>query len=89
MIRGINKQIVEVKDTDNRYYESAYLVVKPEFASVERAILEREARRLVRSMDAPSSIKPRFGKLSPWLRLLFPALLGAGIATLVVCAILL
>ena len=31
MIRGVSKQIIEVKETDNLYYESAYLVVKPEF----------------------------------------------------------
>ena len=28
MIRGVSKQIIEVKETDNLYYESAYLVVK-------------------------------------------------------------
>ena len=54
MIRGVSKQIIEVKETDNLYYESAYLVVKPEFANAERAVLEREALKLLRAMDAPS-----------------------------------
>ena len=31
MIRGINKQIIEVLDTGNTYYEKAYLIIKPEF----------------------------------------------------------
>lgn len=89
MIRGISRQIIEVKETDNIYYESAYLVVKPEFSSAERAVLEREALKLLRSMDAPTGIKQRFPRLTPWLRLLGPATLGAGIATVFSCAIML
>ena len=54
MIRGISRQIIEVKETGNMYYESAYLVVKPEYASAERELLELEARKILRSMDAPS-----------------------------------
>ena len=89
MIRGVSKQIIEVKETDNLYYESAYLVVKPEFANAERAVLEREALKLLRAMDAPSGIKGRCKRLSPWLRLLAPAVLGAGIATVFSVEILL
>ena len=33
MIRGINRQIIDVQDTGSTYYERAYLVVKPEFAA--------------------------------------------------------
>ena len=85
MIRGVSRQIIEVKETDNRYYESAYLVVKPEFAAAERAVLEREALKLLRSMDAPFGIKRRFSRLAVCLRLLLPALLGAGTATFLLC----
>lgn len=89
MIRGISRQIIEVKETENPYYESAYLVVKPEYASAERAVLEREALKVLRTMDAPSTLKRRLTRLSPWLRLLLPTLLGAGIASVFLCAILL
>lgn len=89
MIRGVSRQIIEVKETDNRYYESAYLVVKPEFASAERAILEREALKMLRTMDAPFGIKRRFNRFAACLRFLLPALLGAGTATALTCAFLL
>ncbi len=32
MVRGVSRQIIEVPDTGNIYYEKAYLVVKPEFS---------------------------------------------------------
>ena len=33
MIKGINRQVIEIMDTGNLYYERALLVVRPEFAS--------------------------------------------------------
>ena len=88
MIRGVSHQIIEVKEPENRYYESAYLVVRPEFASAERAVLEREALKMLKAMDAPFGIKRRSGRLHTWLRFLLPALLGAGIAAFLTCLIL-
>ncbi len=89
MIRGISRQIIEVNETGNLYYETAYLVVKPEFTNAERELLEREARRVLKTMDAPACIKQRFGRWTPWLKLLLPTIMGAGIATAVCCGILL
>lgn len=89
MIRGISRQIIEVKETKNIYYESAYLVVKPEFSNAEREVLEREALKVLKTMDAPACIKRRFGRWTPWLKLLLPTIMGAGIATAVCCGILL
>ncbi len=59
MIKGISHQIIEVTDTQNRYYERALLVLKPEYASVSREILEKEAKKLLSKMDTVSSIKPK------------------------------
>ena len=87
MIRGVSRQIIEVRETDNPYYESAYLVVKPEYASAERAVLEREALKLLRSMDAPFVHRQRLGRAARWLRFLLPALLGAAAAAVITWAI--
>ena len=89
MIRGVSRQIIEVKETQNIYYESAYLVVKPEFPNTQRRVLEREALNVLKTMDAPACIKRRFGRWTPWLKLLLPTILGAGIATAICCSILL
>ena len=39
MVRGISRQIIEVPDTGNIYYEKAYLVVKPEFSNAQRIVV--------------------------------------------------
>ncbi len=62
MIRGISRQVIEVKETGSAYYERAFLVLRPEYASAERALLEREARRLLRKMDAPAGMKRLAGR---------------------------
>lgn len=79
MVRGVSRQIIEVPDTGNIYYEKAYLVVKPEFADAERALLEKEAKRVLRSMDAPSGMKTTRSKWMVALRFAVAAVIGAGI----------
>lgn len=59
MIKGINHQVIEITDTDNRYYERALLVLRPEYASISRELLEKEARSLLQKMDTISSAKPK------------------------------
>lgn len=57
MIKGINRTIIEVTETENAYYERALLVLRPEYAAVQRELLEREAKKILHNMNAPSSIK--------------------------------
>lgn len=59
MIKGINRQIIEVTDTGNVYYERALLVLKPEYSSAQRALLEREAKKVLKRMQVPSSVKQK------------------------------
>lgn len=57
MIKGINHSIIEVNETGNEYYERAILIIKPEYASVQRAVLEDEARKMLSELDVPSAIR--------------------------------
>lgn len=57
MLKGINRYVIEVTKTDNIYYERAILIVRPEFAEEERRVLEKEARKMLKEMNAPSIIK--------------------------------
>ena len=59
MIKGINHQVIEVTQTDNRYYERAFLVLKPEYASAQRDLLEKEARKMLEQMDTVSCVKSK------------------------------
>lgn len=46
-MRGVNKLIVEIKDTDNEYFDRAILFLKPDKAAVEQRELNLGAERLL------------------------------------------
>lgn len=87
MIKGINRTIIEVTDTGNVYYERALLVLRPEYANVQRGLLEKEAKKMLVSMTAPSTIKKSHAVLYWVLRLGASALAGA-ILTLILLQVL-
>ncbi len=79
MIKGINRQIIELSDTTSTYYEKAWLVVRPEYANLHSHLLEKEAKKLLKEMDAPSTMKTKYNIVFILLRLGLSALIGAGI----------
>lgn len=50
MLRGTNKSIIEISETENKYFEKALLFVKPEFSNLSPERLSREAVRMVGSI---------------------------------------
>lgn len=56
MIRGISRQIIEVNQIDNRYFEKAWLVVKPEYSSVGASAIEREADSYLTTIKPPYNL---------------------------------
>lgn len=83
MIKGINRQIIEVTDTGNIYYERALLVLRPEYTGAQRTVLEREAKRILNTMKAPSSIKKKHVFFYWFLRLGCAGVLGSFLTLLV------
>lgn len=57
MLRGVNKQIIEVKDTGSRYFEKALLFVRPEFAELGPGQLEQEANRYLATVGRPPVVQ--------------------------------
>ena len=45
MIKGVSKQILEVTNTDNPYFEKIIFFVKPEHQSTDRKKLQNHFRR--------------------------------------------
>ena len=43
MIKGVSKQILEVTNTDNPYFDKIIFFVKPEHQSTDRKKLQKEA----------------------------------------------
>jgi len=56
MIKGVNRQMIEIMDTGNPYFERALLVVQPGI-DTDTDILRREARDLLLTADGCSHLK--------------------------------
>lgn len=60
MLRGINRSIIEINDTDNRYFEKVLIFVRPEFGSFPEGYLKKEAKKMVGSIStSPVGLKKR------------------------------
>lgn len=60
MLRGINRSIIEINETENKYFEKIIVFVRPEFGNLSDSHLQREAVRLVGNMSAyPFGTKKR------------------------------
>lgn len=51
MLRGVKKQIIEVTNTENEYFEKAILVVSDKYMECDRAKLSRKATEYVCSIN--------------------------------------
>ncbi|MDQ5983141.1 MAG: hypothetical protein RUMPE_00139 [Eubacteriales bacterium SKADARSKE-1] len=77
MIRGVNKHVIDIGETGNPYYERAILFLRPEYADIQREILEREAKKFLQGIGTTSSLK-KYNKVLYWgIRLGGAAVIGA------------
>lgn len=53
MIKGVNKQILEVTNTENPYFEKIIFFVKPEYKDADRKKIESEAKNLASTIQKP------------------------------------
>ena len=72
MVKGVNKQVIEVLETGSKYFERALLIVNPK-NSTDQSLIYHEAARM---FSAPQNAKRRrFGAAVPaWLLPLSSAL---------------
>ena len=73
MIKGINKQILEVTNTDNPYFERVIFFVRPQSAKTDEQLLKKEAEKIAATAKTRKTFKQR-------LTSAFFLLLGAGAA---------
>lgn len=53
MIKGVNKQILEVTNTENPYFDKIIFFVKPEYKNEDRKKLQKEAESLAAITQKP------------------------------------
>ena len=79
MIKGVNRQVLEITNTENPYFERIIFFVKPEYGNEDRAKLKKEAENYASSAGKP----PKSRKTKKEIRYLIMQsilCLGAGAA---------
>ena len=87
MLKGVNKQVIEVTDTGNRYIKKAILFIDPEKAAYDSDFLIHQAKKYLKQTELgnhplPVKKKRRLG----WIifNTCAAAAAGAGLALLVI-----
>ena len=84
MVKGVNKNIIEVHDLQSEYFDKAILFVKPEYALFDSEKLFKEAKRYVNNADLNRKCGKR--RKTPRTPLLTKFACGAGAAILTAAA---
>ena len=88
MIKGISRQIIEVADVQNRYFEKAWLVIKPEYAYVGAVTIDKQADTYLSGLTPPLSLQKNRMRIKYFTLCAVSALLSSVItATIVYCSI--
>ena len=59
MIRGVNRQIIDVSQTESEFFERALLFVRPEYAALNDERLRHEANKMLASIGSLPVPAPR------------------------------
>ena len=81
MIKGVNRQVVEITQTDCEYFERILFLVKPEFSAVSEGKLRERASQMSSAGKPPATRVRR--RVRNMLSMIGAALAGAGVCALV------
>lgn len=79
MLKGVNRQVLEVTNTESPYFERIIFYVKPEYTGADRAKLKKEAEALALKSQKPPKAR-RSKREIGYLFLQSGLCLAAGIA---------
>lgn len=82
MIKGINRQVVEVRETGSEYFERILFFVKPEYAAVSEGKIRERAGLIADKTAKPPVTKVRKEKYTEVLRLSLCLLAGVVIGAI-------
>ena len=81
MIKGVNRQVVEITQTDCDYFERILFVVKPEYSTVSEGKLRERAGMMSSAGKPPATLVRRRTAMQ------ILSMLGAAVAGALVCAL--
>ena len=85
MLRGVNKNIIEIHQTDNKYIERAILFLKDNTKDKDGIFLENNADKYLKELDVEikNNLNIKYKKIKIWVYLALSAAIGAAISSLV------
>jgi hypothetical protein len=86
MIKGINRQVVEVRETGNECFERILFFVKPEYAGMSEGKIREKAGLAARGVSQPPATRVKKSKATEVLKIALSLLTGivVGIAVTVI-----
>ena len=91
MIRGVNKQVVDVTEPESAYFERVLFFVKPEFSGLGEGALRGKAEQLLRGLAGGRVAGTKMPRGKHWrvvIGLSLAALLGAATAAVAMLILL-
>ena len=79
MIKGINRQVVEVKDTGNDCFEKILFFVKPEYAGMSEGKIRERAGLVTKGATLPPPTKLHKSRLIEALQLVACVITGVAV----------
>ena len=81
MLKGVNRQILEVNNTENEYFEKVLFFVKPEYSNMNDKKLSFEAEMYSKGEGKPPAVKrKKLENFKTVLKMLLSAVSGAVLA---------
>lgn len=80
MIKGINRQVVEITETQCEYFERVLFFVKPEFSAVSEGDLKERASVIAQSVGMPPATRLRKNRIRLALNMGAAAIAGAAVS---------
>lgn len=83
LIRGVNRQIIEVCETENAFFEKVILFVRPDYMEESETELKNQADRMLRRYGHYPKKRKKQARVFAMLKLLSVALCGAAVAIII------
>ena len=66
MIKGVNKNVVVIKNLKNDIFEEAIFILKPERKKPRKSVIMREVRKIIENETDIAVLEDRIKKLRKW-----------------------
>ena len=80
MIKGVDRQVVEIGQTQYEYFEKVLFFIKPEYSAVSEGDLRERATIIAQSAGMPPAVRLRKNKLRAALNMSVAACIGAAVS---------